>query len=251
MTALKWLAAQGHAVKQVTPLVGLTACSRLIELHDGQKWVWRQQSEKATRYGVDYAQEFALLSALADLPFTPKPYVAMGDFSLLHWQEGEVPSAWHDALLRRLAEQLATLHTLDLRAREMPPTLVRLNLAERCQSLWERLPLTVQTHLPFQPPFEAVQPFASAVCHHDLHLGNLVEQGERLFLIDWEYAALSDPALDLALFLHANTLSAAQQALFFTTYFAKSGFERAACCAKIAEYFPLVTQLSQLWYAMP
>jgi thiamine kinase-like enzyme len=35
-------------------------------------------------------------------------------------------------------------------------------------------------------------------CHLDLHHGNVLDDGKKMWLIDWEYAAMSDPFLDLA-----------------------------------------------------
>lgn len=250
MNALAWLEENGVKVRCVEPLAGLTACSRLIELDDGRKFVWREQSKQATDYGVDYAQEFALLSALAFLSFTPKPYIGGADFSLLHWQEGRVPNEWSDDLLVRFAERLAILHCLDLQAVDLPRNIAKLDLAERCRFLWDKLPQSYQANLSFSPPFDPVLPLTKAICHHDLHLGNLVEGKEELIIIDWEYAALSDPALDIALFLHGNPLSMTQQALFFGHYFAKSDIERTACLAKVAEYQSLVEKLSTLWFAL-
>jgi thiamine kinase-like enzyme len=37
-----------------------------------------------------------------------------------------------------------------------------------------------------------------AACHHDLHHLNLVDQGDKLIALDWEYAGPGDPAADLA-----------------------------------------------------
>jgi thiamine kinase-like enzyme len=39
---------------------------------------------------------------------------------------------------------------------------------------------------------------AGVVCHSDLHALNLIQAGESLVLIDWEYAHVSDPLWDLA-----------------------------------------------------
>jgi thiamine kinase len=36
------------------------------------------------------------------------------------------------------------------------------------------------------------------VCHSDLHLQNLIDRGDSLVLLDWEYAHASDPLWDLA-----------------------------------------------------
>jgi len=40
-----------------------------------------------------------------------------------------------------------------------------------------------------------------AILHHDLHGSNLIETTDRLVLIDWECAAVSDPLLDVACIL--------------------------------------------------
>jgi thiamine kinase-like enzyme len=39
---------------------------------------------------------------------------------------------------------------------------------------------------------------AGVLCHSDLHVLNLVQQGESLLLLDWEYAHIADPLWDLA-----------------------------------------------------
>lgn len=250
MIALDWLATRQQAVHSVEPLAGLTGCSRLITLESGQKLVWREQSRQASDYGVNYQLEAKLLSALDFLPFTPKPYHIAPEFTLLHWIEGDTPTEYDTPLLQQLAEQLAELHAIDLQAVQSSPDFAKLVLHERCQVLWDTLSPEQQAILPFSPPFQAVEPFATAICHHDLHLGNLVLQGEQLFLIDWEYSAISDPALELALFFSANTLTEDQQAVFLATYFAKSAWDRTACLAKVAEYQPLVKQLTALWFAL-
>lgn len=36
-------------------------------------------------------------------------------------------------------------------------------------------------------------------CHLDLHAGNILDDGSRLWLIDWEYGGMSDPLFDLAI----------------------------------------------------
>ncbi|MBP9841037.1 MAG: phosphotransferase [Simkaniaceae bacterium] len=40
--------------------------------------------------------------------------------------------------------------------------------------------------------------YPAVPCHLDLHSGNVIDTGHRLWLIDWEYAAMGDPFFDLA-----------------------------------------------------
>lgn len=35
-------------------------------------------------------------------------------------------------------------------------------------------------------------------CHNDLHIGNFLNDGQKIWIIDWEYAAMGDPLFDLA-----------------------------------------------------
>lgn len=43
----------------------------------------------------------------------------------------------------------------------------------------------------------ALPPFAARLCHNDLLPANLLDDGERLWIIDWEYAGMGDPFFDL------------------------------------------------------
>jgi len=46
--------------------------------------------------------------------------------------------------------------------------------------------------------FQALPDKNHSLVHHDLHLGNMVFEGSQLKIIDWEYAGLGCPWLDLA-----------------------------------------------------
>ncbi|HWB22923.1 MAG TPA: phosphotransferase [Gaiellaceae bacterium] len=43
-------------------------------------------------------------------------------------------------------------------------------------------------------------------CHNDLLAGNFIHDGERPWIVDWEYAGMGDPAFDLANFAVNNSL---------------------------------------------
>jgi thiamine kinase-like enzyme len=52
-------------------------------------------------------------------------------------------------------------------------------------------------------------PFAIGPCHNDLLAANFIGDGDRLWIVDWEYAGMGDPAFDLANFAVSNGLDAA------------------------------------------
>ncbi len=247
MNALDWLASRQQAVVFRKNLAGLTACSQQIQLASGERFVLRRQNERATAFGINYAQEAQILRYLTRLSFIPKVYYHNENSSLLTWIEGNTANRFTSSLLNKLALQLAELHLFPI-----DESLPKLDLTERCQFLWQKLSAQQQATLGFRPPFQTIQPFTSAICHHDLHLGNFIEKNDRLYLIDWEYSAVSDPALEIAMLFNANAkvLNEQQQAEFLRLYLQATQFDEKRFKQKMAEYHSAINQLNQLWFAI-
>ena len=238
-----------QTVSAVTPLTGLTACSQRVDTISGQRYVLRSQTPRATDFGINYQQEALFLKQLAPLNLAPELYYHDHQYCLLGWIEGTTPSAFTPQLLEQLATKLAQLHQFSLNNFPAQHSL-HLNLADRCQFLWDKLPAEKQKTLGFAPPFQTITPLREALCHHDIHLANLVLCENQLYLIDWEYAAISDIALELAMLRHSQIFNETQWACFLEHYITKIGLDLPACTQKIAEYLPEVAKLSQLWYAL-
>lgn len=62
-------------------------------------------------------------------------------------------------------------------------------------------------------------PAALRPCHNDLLLANWIEDGERLWIIDWEYAAMGDIFFDLGNFAVHLQLSDAEEQVLLQAYF--------------------------------
>ena len=67
---------------------------------------------------------------------------------------------------------------------------------------------------------EAVSPVDSALCHNDLLAANVIDDGKRLWLLDWEYAGLNDPLFDLANLASNNDFDPAAEEALLSGYFA-------------------------------
>ena len=68
------------------------------------------------------------------------------------------------------------------------------------------------------------QPVSPVLCHHDLHPLNLLwSRTGRLWLVDWEYAGLGDPAIDLASFASQHGLDAGRRTRLAEVYRAAGG----------------------------
>jgi thiamine kinase-like enzyme len=65
----------------------------------------------------------------------------------------------------------------------------------------------------------AVGSIEVAFCHNDLLAANFIDAGERLWLIDWDYAGFNTPLFDLANLCSNNALASADETWLLETYF--------------------------------
>ncbi len=107
--------------------------------------------------------------------------------------------------LEQVAAAMARLHRLDVPAgvREVRFDEQARRLEARgshAQSVFTELASVVFERLAHDAPV--------VLCHNDLHAQNIVfDTGNRLWLVDWEYAGLGDPVFDLASFASQCALS--------------------------------------------
>jgi thiamine kinase-like enzyme len=65
----------------------------------------------------------------------------------------------------------------------------------------------------------AVGPIDVAFCHNDLLAANFIDAGERLWLIDWDYAGFNSPLFDLANLCSNSDVAEADEAWLLEAYF--------------------------------
>ncbi len=58
--------------------------------------------------------------------------------------------------------------------------------------------------------------------HNDLLAGNFIDDGDRMWLIDWDYAGFNSPLFDLANLATNNELAPIQEEWLLTTYFGRA-----------------------------
>jgi hypothetical protein len=80
--------------------------------------------------------------------------------------------------------------------------------------------LTQQVLAGYETVKLALQPhLVSAPCHNDLNPANVLYDGQRLWLVDWEGACMGDPMFDLAGLIHWFTFDPRQEATLLQAYF--------------------------------
>lgn len=83
--------------------------------------------------------------------------------------------------------------------------------------------------------------------HGDLSAGNILWDGDAVWLLDWEYARQGDPAEELAYLLTEQELSEERWPILADAYVASGGLP--AVWERVPAYLPLVTLDSALWWA--
>jgi len=211
------------------------------------RFVVRLNGPAWRRPGVDRGRELALHRAAAAAGIAP-PIVAADPQAegllIMRYQDGRV---WREqdfddvAALWRLGERLQLLHALAapaiepfdpwsvaqgyLRQIAAPPPAAPLARLERCCAGLIR------------------QSSGACITHGDLAQNNLLE-GSRLWLLDWEYAQLSDPLMDIACVLAYYPVAVRHRAELV----AAAGLGGQALGEELAQRITIYQGLSWLWH---
>jgi thiamine kinase-like enzyme len=89
------------------------------------------------------------------------------------------------------------------------------NLVTRQAPVWRARLAPLHARVMVAAQRSHVAPFV--LCHSDLHHRNVIES-ERVRLLDWEYAGVTEPAYDLASFAQSNDLTSANKRLLLDAY---------------------------------
>jgi thiamine kinase-like enzyme len=73
-------------------------------------------------------------------------------------------------------------------------------------------------------------------CHDDLLTANFLHDGERLLIVDWEYAGMGDPFFDLGNFAANNELRDAEEERLLEAYFGEAATPRRRAAVKLFRF---------------
>ncbi|MGV6988793.1 phosphotransferase [Testudinibacter sp. P80/BLE/0925] len=235
------------------PLAGASGDSYGVQLENRQRFLLRRQNETLQRLGAGREFEADLLFSLQLLPFVPSVFHQGNDFLVQHWVEGEPLAQWNEPHLAQLALNLQQLHHFSVLHSAEINTLPQLDLIRRIFSLLQQLPS--EQHGGWLMQLDQLTPFVESeiqvIAHHDLHPHNIIVQPDGSFkLLDWEYAAWSEPALEMAFLLANNELSQDQQRYLLQYYLQGNTLlqKEWAFGQAIASYLPWVKLLNRLWW---
>ncbi|MEX0623306.1 phosphotransferase [Saccharospirillum sp.] len=181
-------------------------CNRLFHIQSPlQQTALRLNHPDLPSLGVDRRREINILLNLSNEAWSPKLIAACPRWLLCQWAPGEAAPSGDAADLDVLALALQQVH-------HHRPQGEPLNVADQIQTLLKYAkPLPAHIHAFLRDQCHGYDFVRQPVlCHHDWHPGNLMLNGSEWTLLDWEFAAAGDPAMDVAGVCLGFNLSEAQ-----------------------------------------
>jgi thiamine kinase len=187
---------------------GTVNASYRVDTHAG-RFVVRIHNPTGASLGADHEREARLHAAAAAAGLAPALiYVdSRYGFMVMEHVGGETWTAEDFGRADRLGQLGAALHVLHA---VTPPPVAAFDIETSLERHYERLSAALpaesallvslmdRARAALEKSGTAQRP--RTVVHHDLNHGNVIG-ADRLYLLDWEYAAVTDPLLDLACIL--------------------------------------------------
>ena len=194
----------GRTVTAERIAAGLTNTNYRVEV-DGRPQFVRIPGAGTDLLAVDRGNELHNTRAAARAGVAPRVLHALPelDVFVLEWLEARtmsVPDLNAPGMPGRIAGSLRRLHD----GPRFRDDFDMFRIAERYLEVVEAraipIPDGYREHLDALPRIEAalaVHPLPSVPCHNDLLAENYLDDGARLWLVDWEYSGNNDPAFEL------------------------------------------------------
>jgi len=192
-------------VISIEPLAGGITNRNFLVSEPSRKCVVRMLSDGA-RLGIDRRNERVCQQAGMQAGVSPDLVYADTTFLVTEFITGNTLTTadlQSQIMQQRLADLLTTVHeTCPALDQQMlyfcPFQTVRMYL-RTARELQAELPVDIDELVgSVQQLADRMQPFQPTLCHNDLLPANLIDDGQRLWLIDWEYAGIGNPLFDLA-----------------------------------------------------
>ncbi|WP_293774057.1 thiamine kinase [uncultured Pantoea sp.] len=226
----------------IIPLAGLTGHSQKI-VTPRATFIARAAPQPVIPF-VERQREFRLLRKLRASGLAPQPVAGNRQGIILSWCPGETLDE------SRFSQQRPQILALLQRLHQQPLTGYRLLLLPL---LWRYWQLTPQRNHRWLRSLRRLtqqgepQPLRLAPLHMDLHAGNVIQSPAGLQLIDWEYAADGDVALELAAICACDPQ---HQHDWLAGYAAAMQLPLTALAQQVRRWQPWLRLLMASWYQL-
>jgi len=203
---------------------GITNLNYRVDV-GGKSFVVRMPGKDSELLGIDRRREYACTLAAGEGGVGPEVahFLEADGILITHFIAGRGMSAEEisrPAALRRVAAALRRYHA----GPAFPDSFSALETVRdylRISRSVAPLPSTIDRMVERAETIDGAMralPRPPRSCHNDLLLGNFLDDGQRIRIVDWEYAAMGDPFFDLGNFAAHLSLSDDQEAVLLDAY---------------------------------
>ncbi len=191
-----------------------------------EQWVIRLAGNDTHLLGISREVEHAATVAAAGVGVGPEvvAFIRPEGYLVTRFIEGQPVSdaAVHQAAtLERVADALRRIHD----GPAIPGIFVPLRIVESYRALaiarGVRIPAEYEAAAAIGRRIELAclaAPIEPRPCHNDLLNANFIDDGQRIRIVDWEYAGMGDPFFDLGNFSINHELSPDEDAVLLAAY---------------------------------
>lgn len=205
---------------------------------DGRSYVARLSDPSGELLAIDRAAEYANSTAAAAGGAAPAVagYAPEVGVLVVEWVEGRTldPADLRDVVvLRQVADACRRLHAGPRFVNDFDMFDIQRRYLDVVRERGFRLP---ERYLDFLPVVEtlraalAVHPEPTVPCNNDLLAANLIDDGDRIWLIDYEYSGNNDPCFELGNIWSESDLSTEHLEELVAAYFGRPSARRVARC---------------------
>ena len=214
-----------NGVVEPQPLSGGLSNHNYVVNDGDQKYVVRIGSD-APMHNVLRFNEQACGRAAESIGITPRQVYAQADALVMDFVDGVTfDEEKVQANIARILEPVKALHQTGTRAVRGPVLGFSVfHVARHYKKLLDegdcrsanQLPRLMQISEELESAVGAIEP---ALCHNDLLAANFIDDGEKIWLIDWEHAGFNTPLFDLANIASNSVFSESQEREMLALYY--------------------------------
>lgn len=242
----------------VTPVTGgLTNETFRVKVDDNDLLV-RVFAPDMELFGVDRENECANTQEAARWGVAPKVLEANSELGVLvsEFVSGRTllpPDLTHPGTMERVVKTLRRLHSGSTFQGSFNVQQFRIDYLERVRTLDLQLPIDYDELLPRIETLErllASTPMPLVPCHNDLASENMIDDGERVWLVDFEFAAMNEASFDLANMALSSALSSDAIRTLTTAYGDSATTPAAQSFARVRAWLLIATFAWVPWTAI-
>ena len=181
---------------------GLTNQNLLIETSIGEKFVARLPGDNTDVFGIDRQREYEVSRVAWEIGIAPEPIAFLAKYGILITRFVEAKSIDTDdtEAIRIVAKLLKKLHSAPSVSGEFNLPSVINDYIKTAKRFNVKHPSELDEALDFAAKIiDSCSGSSRALvpCHNDLLPANFLQGKDDIYLIDWEYAGMGDPYVDL------------------------------------------------------